>query len=185
MPIIAERGCNMIPQIRYYARLDRVTGTKTPKYVMTMVAGYYEPMSRLIGKDGKVSFFLLGKRDEQPDRTPPMSLQAKNSYNLTGLKDYYTDGGKISGFAYGEPHQEPTYKHSGKNTPAPFYEYRNDGYLFIMHQSESPTPDFLEWLVLEDARDMIAAYCKMLVMGGFDEALERIRKQARPCVSNM
>lgn len=175
----------MIPQIRFYARLERVTGTKTPKYVITHEAGFYEPMRQLIGKDGKVSFFMMEKREKQPDRTPPMSLQAKNSYNLTGLKDYYTDGGKISGFAYGEPHQEPAYKYRGKNANAPFYEYRNDGYLFTMHQSNTPTPDIIEWIVLADARDMIAAYCKMLVMGGFDEALERMRKQARPYVPNM
>lgn len=172
----------MIPQIRYYALLKRVEGTKTPKYVITHEAGFYEPIGHLKGRDGKVSFFLLPKREKQPDRTPPMSLQAKNSYNITGLKDYYSDGGKVSGFAYGEPNQEPAYKRAGKNTPAPFFQYRNDGYLFIMHQSGEPTPDHIEWLVLEDAREMVAAYCKMLVMGGFDEALGRIRKQARAYV---
>lgn len=31
-----------------------------------------------------------------------MRLQAKNSLNFTGLKDYFVDG-KLSGFAYGYP----------------------------------------------------------------------------------
>ncbi len=165
----------MIPQIRYYARLDRVQGTQTPKYVITHTAGFYEPMSQLIGKDNNISFFLMEKRESQPSNTPPLFLQAKNSLNLTGLKDYYTDGGKISGFAYGYPSKEKTYKFKGKAAANPFYLYRNDGYLFIVHQNDQPTPEYFEWIVLQDSRDLIASYCKMLLMGGFDEVLERLR----------
>ena len=169
----------MTPNIRYYARLSLIAGTKTPKYVITHEAGFCAPMSRLIGADGKISFFLMQKRENQPSNTPPMSLQGKNSFNFTGLKDYYRDG-KISGFAFGYPNREPTYRYKGKAVSNPFFEYRNDGYLFIVHQHEKPTPSIIELIILEDAIDMIASYCKMLVMGGFNEPLERARKAAKP-----
>lgn len=170
----------MIPDIRYYARLSLSKDTQTPKYVITHEAGFYEPMRQLSGKDGKVSFFLMQKRESQPTNTPPMYLQAKNSYNFTGLKDYYIDG-KISGFAYGYPLKGKTYKYRGKEAPNPFLEYRNDGYLFLIDSTSTPKPNYIELIVLEDAKDLIASYCKMLIMGGFDEALDRLRNQCKPC----
>lgn len=167
----------MTPTIRYYAQMSLVTGTKTPKYVITHEAGFYEPMSRLKGKDGCISFFLMQKRENQPSNTPPLYLQATRSYNFTGLKDYYLDGA-ISGYAYGYPLKETTYKYKNKSVENPFKEYRNDGYLFIVHQTDKPTPDRIELIVLENAKDLIASYCKMLMIGGFDEVLQRIRKSA-------
>lgn len=170
------------PNILYYGFMERITGTQTPKYVITHEAGYYEPISQLIGRDGKVSFFLIPKRESQPSSTPPVFLQAKNSYNLTGLKDYYQDG-KISGFAYGYPNQEPTYKYKGKDAKNPFYENRQDGYLFIIHNDKENLsnliPSSIELVVLESAKVLISAYCKQLVMGGFDDVLQALRKQAQ------
>ena len=169
------------PKIRYYAKLVNTTqnGKKTPKFTLIMQAGYYPPMEQLKGRDGQISMYLMEKLKEG-ENVPSMRLQAIKSLNFTGLKDYFVDG-KLSGFAYGYPLDKPTYSKDSKQNP--FFEYKEDGFLFLIHQSEqapeSQTPDSIELVVLEGAKVLISAYCKQLLMGGFDEALEALRKQAQ------
>ncbi len=164
------------PNIRYYALMELVKGTKTPKYVITRQAGFYEPMNELKGRDGKVSMYLMEQSREEKESTPPVRLQASKSLNFTGLKDYWIEG-KMSGFAYGYPLDKPTYSKDRKTNP--FFGYKNDGFLFIIHKGDDDVnPKAIELLVLPDAGVLTAAYCKQLVMGGFDEALALMRKQA-------
>lgn len=169
------------PNIRYYAKMVNTTqrGKKTPKYTITAQAGYYPPMELLRGRDGQISINLMEKLREG-DNIPSMRLQAKNSLNFTGLKDYFQDG-RLSGFAYGYPLDKPTYSKDEK--PNPFFDYRQDGYLFLIEQDEKAptnlTPTSIELIVLEGAKVLISAYCKQLVMGGFDEALQALREQAQ------
>lgn len=175
-----------IPNIRYYAKMEDCTGNgKTPKYVITAQAGYFPPMENIVGKDGKVSMYLQVSRDSgsKKDNAPAMKLQAKNSLNFTGLKDYFIDG-KLSGFAYGYPLDKETY--SSKNKENPFHEYKNDGYLFKVHQDKNANtapgqikPTVIELIVLEGAKVLISSYCKQLMMGGFDEAIKSLREQAK------
>ena len=169
------------PNVRYYARLENSTerGRRTPKYTITAQAGYYPPMEHLRGRSGLISMNLLEKAKEG-ENVPSMRLQAKGSLNFTGLKEYF-QGGKLSGYAYGYPYNAPTYgnKNPRKN---PFLEYADDGFLFIIHQDEdvpdNVTPTCIELIVLEHAKVLIPTYCKMLVMGGFDETLSALREQA-------
>lgn len=168
------------PNIRYYAKLVNTTqkDKKTPKFTIVAQAGYYPPMEQLKGRDGQISMNLMEKLKEG-DNVPSMRLQAKNSLNFTGLKEYFIDG-KLSGYAYGYPLDKQTYSEKGKQNP--FYDYKDDGFLFIIHQNEnapeSQIPTCIELIVLEGAKVLISAYCKQLVMGGFDEALDALRKQA-------
>lgn len=167
-------------KIRFYAKMVNTTpkGKKTPKYTIVAQAGYFPVMEQLKGRDGQVSFNLMEKLKEGSN-VPAMRLQAKNSLNFTGLKDYF-ENGKLSGFAYGYPLDKETY--SKDNKPNPFYEYRNDGYLFIVHQDPNTpnniVPTCIELIVLEGAKVLISSYCKELVMGGFDEEIKALRKQA-------
>lgn len=169
------------PNVRYYAKMVNTTqkGKKTPKYTITAQAGYYPPMELLRGRDGQISMNLMEKLKEG-DNVPSMRLQAKNSLNFTGLKDYFQDG-KLSGFAYGYPLDKPTYSKDEK--PNPFFDYKQDGFLFLIEQDEKDptnlTPTSIELVVLEGAKVLISAYCKQLVMGGFDEALQALREQAQ------
>lgn len=169
------------PNIRYYAMMicTTKTGRKTLKYTITAQAGYYPPMEYLKGKDGFISMYLMDKLKDG-DNVPSMRLQAKGSLNFTGLKEYFEDG-KLSGFAYGYPLDQQTY--SKKQKTNPFYEYRDDGYLFIIHSDERDTtnviPTCIELIVLEGAKVLISAYCKQLKMGGFDKALAALRGQAK------
>lgn len=168
------------PTIRFYAKMVNTTpnGNKTPKYTIVAQAGFFPVMEQLKGRNGQVSFNLMEKLKEGSN-VPAMRLQAKNSLNFTGLKDYF-ENGKLSGFAYGYPLDKETY--SKDNKPNPFYEYRNDGYLFIVHQDHNTPnniiPTCIELIVLEGAKVLISSYCKQLVMGGFDEDIEALRKQA-------
>jgi hypothetical protein len=170
------------PNIRYYAKLVNTTqkGKKTPKYTIIEQAGYYPPMEQLRGKDGLISMNLMLQSREDKSSTPPMRLQAKNSLNFTGLKDYWIEG-CLSGFAYGYPFDKPTYSKDEK--PNPFYEYKDDGFLFKIYQDDSnptnPTPTGFELVVLEGAKVLVSTFCKMLAMGGFDDALAALRKQAQ------
>ena len=170
------------PNIRYYAKLINTTqkGKKTPKYTIIEQAGYYPPMEQLRGKDGLISMNLMPQSREDKSSTPPMRLQAKNSLNFTGLKDYWIEG-CLSGFAYGYPLDKPTYSKDEK--PNPFYEYKEDGFLFKIDQDDSnptnPTPTGFELVVLEGAKVLVSTFCKMLAMGGFDDALAALRKQAQ------
>ena len=169
------------PNVRYYAKMVNTTqkGKKTPKYTITAQAGYYPPMELLRGRDGQISMNLMEKLKDG-DNVPSMRLQAKNSLNFTGLKDYFQDG-KLSGFAYGYPLDKPTYSKNEK--PNPFFDYKQDGFLFLIEQDEKDptnlTPTSIELVVLEGAKVLISAYCKQLVMGGFDEALQALREQAQ------
>ena len=168
------------PNIRFYARMLNTTQKATPKFTIIGAVGYYPPMELLRGRDTKVSMNLMEKLKEG-ENVPSMRLQAKGSLNFTGLKEWFVNG-RLSGFAYGYPSNKPTY--SKDNKPNPFYDYRNDGYLFVVHQDQSNPeniiPTEIELIVLEGAKVLISSYCKLLVIGGFNEALENLRKQAKP-----
>ena len=108
-------------------------------------------------------------------------LQAKNGTSYKGINIY---DGKLSGFAYGYPLADKTY--SAKKKANPFFEHKDDGFLFIVHQdskaiteAEKIRPSFIELIVLDGAKVLISSYCKQLMMGGFDEVLDALRKQAK------
>ncbi len=165
------------PNILYYAKMVNTTrkGNSTPKYTIIAEVGYYPPMEQLRSKDGQISMYLMEKLKEGYN-VPSMRLQAKESLNFTGLKDYFLDG-KLSGFAYGYPLDKPTY--GKQNKPNPFYDYKEDGFLFKIYQDgKEQIPTCFELVVLEGAKRLISSYCKQMVMGGFDEDLEQLRKQA-------
>lgn len=177
----------MKPTISYYARFKDVTGSgKSLKYKVTMEVGNYPPMEALKGRDGETIFFLLEsmKSGSISDNAPAMRLQGKNSLNVTGLKGYFING-KISGHAYGYPPSTETY--SKKNLVNPFYDYRTDGFLFKFHWEDDANgglkPDSFEMMVLTEGKVLIPTYCKQLVMGGFNDDLEALRKSVTNAIS--
>lgn len=169
----------MTATIRYYCRMANTTKGKTPRYTIVQEAGYFEPMQYLKGRDGRISMYLVEKLREG-DHVPAMRLQAKGSLNFTGLKEYFTNG-KLSEYAYGYPDARPTY--SSNNKPNPFYPYKDDGFLFVVHSDKSDkdnlTPTAIEMIVLSGAKVVVGAYCKQLAAGGFDEELQALRKQGQ------
>jgi len=167
--------------ITYYARMDYDPRSgRTAKYTITAEAGVYPPMEVLKGRDGKVSMYLMEKPAASAENAPSVRLQAKNSLNFTGLKEYFV-GGKVSGYAYGYPLADETY--SAKRYKNPFYEYKNDGFLFIVHtekidnaMTRVPT---IELIVIDGGKVLISSYCKALMMHGYDEELGLLRELAK------
>lgn len=99
------------PNIRLYAKLERVVNanseTTSPRYDITALSGYYEPMEQIKNHKGQIAMYLMRKLKDRED-IPAMRLQARNSLNFTGLKDYFING-KVSGYAYGYPMPDKTY----------------------------------------------------------------------------
>ena len=72
-----------------------------------------------------------------------------------------------------------TKTYSTKNKPNPFYENRNDGFLFIFKtESDNPLPSSFEMIVLSNAKPVVASYLQMLRVGGFNDVLKSMREQA-------
>ena len=165
--------------IRYYCRMVNTTKGKTPRYTIVQETKYFEPMQYLKGRDGRISMYLVEKLKEG-ERVPAMRLQAKDSLNFTGLKEFFVNG-RLSGYAYGFPFDKQTY--SSRNKPNPFCPYKDDAFLFIVHCDEnnknSLTPTAIEMIVLAGAKVLAGAYCKQLAMGGFNEELKALRMQAQ------
>ena len=174
--------------IVYYGQFTLAPDTKikTPKYLLTSQWGYYPPMDLIKGRDGVPYLYLMPKRKDRAS-VPPMNLQAKSSLNFTGLKEYFVDG-KFSGYAYGNPNTSAYYGKDKKENP--FFNYRGDGYLFIMPKEEITTVHFdkvgdvvvpkqFELIVLSGGATLIPHYCKQMLMGGFDNELQAIRQHVK------
>lgn len=177
----------ILPDILYYAKMEyNANGKKTPKYTIVKEWGYFTPMEKIKGKDGLVSMYLMESQGHGSNKAnaPAMKLQAKNSINFTGLKEYFNEDGTLSCYSYGYPSKDATYGKDKKENP--FFNYKDNGYLFIIHQDKTAStaaerirPAYIELLVLDGAAPLIASYRKMLMMGGFDDKLECLRKQAK------
>ena len=165
-----------IHNIEYYAFFENVTepNKKTPKFEKKVSVGYYPVMDELKSRDGRMYLYLQAQTKNGDDK-PSYWLQAKNSLNLTGLKEYFVNG-RYCGFAFGYPYGREFY---GKdNKPNPFYQNRKDGFLFKFNIRDDGEVGSFEMIVMGGAKSLIGSYCKMLVDGGFDEELEELRKLA-------
>lgn len=170
------------PEILYYAKMANTTKQecKTPKFTVIQEKGFYPPMDELRSKakdggKGEIVMYLKESTSKETN-APSYNLQAKNSLNFTGLKDYFVND-KISGFAYGYPLSSTTYGVK-KPRPNPFKDNTKDGFLFIITpKASSPEPEFIEVIVLENARPLIKAYCKELMIGGWNDELSTLRDQ--------
>ncbi|KAA6319849.1 hypothetical protein EZS27_030301 [termite gut metagenome] len=174
----------MNPTINCYLKLEHILKKiKTPRYDCTAFAGYYPPLETLKNKKGQLFFYLMRSRNDK-STTPEHYLQtSKDSMNLTGLFHYWEED-KLSGFCSGYPSTKEIFANK-KKTSNSFYENRNDAFLFIIHwdkdkQEPIPTPTAIEMIVLQDAKVLIDAYRKQLMLGGFDEELNMLRGQAKP-----
>ena len=166
------------PNVTYYARFERCKKVKTPKYTIVGQTGNYAPMSALVGRDGKISVYLLVSAETGcgDPKAPCMRLMAKNCFNFTGLRGYQP-AGSLSGYAYGYPPEGETYG-TKKKRPNPFRRYAGDGFLFIMRGGADGLPDGFELLVLEGGRRIAAACRERLAAGDLNDILGRLRAEA-------
>lgn len=165
----------------WYANFVNTTkeGKKTPRFTTAKEWGKYPPMEALRGRDGNINLYLLESTQsgsKESTSTPKMKLQAKGSLNLTGLKNYCTNG-DMRVYAYGNPYDQPTFGKSNKANP--FGEGCKDGFLFIFHfEDGNNIPVSFEMIVIPNVGNLIAHHCGMLEIGGYKTFLEDVRMQA-------
>ena len=175
-----------IEKVVFYGRLEYTTGTATPKYVLTKHFGDYAPIDPLIGRDGKVSVFLTEKTNPDNADAPTMRLQGKASVNISGLKNYFVDGGKVARACYGTPPKGATYG-GKKPKPNPFAENATDGFIFLLGDvtevdnaegKQVAIPKYIEWLTIPNANRLVGTYVSGFAKGGYVELLEQLRGSA-------
>ena len=176
------------PNISAYLYLEQLpelkntrkgTPRKQPRYDLIAMAGFWSTLNRLKNYQGKLFFNMIptdkNEYRKQDGTTPEYYLQCtpakSKSINFSGMRFLYMDG-KETIFASGEPSNSPKLRGGVMN---PMYEQRNDGFLFLFSNNR----EVLEILILEDGRQLIDAYRKMLSIGGFDYSLDIFRKQAK------
>lgn len=160
-------------KIKYYAVFEFINNSgKTPKYKINKSMGVYAPMKALENKKGEIIMYLMQQRNENSN-TPQYYLQAKNSLNFTGLKDYFINN-KPSIYAYGYPNSNKTY--SKENKTNPFYCNRDDAFLFVIYSKDGGTPYKIELLVIGNGRNLISWHIEALKKGGYDDILKKCRE---------
>ena len=170
---------SQLPEYRNVKRNGVIEPRKQPRYDLVTLAGYWEALDRLKNYKGLIYFNLIptDKNDnrKQDGTTPEYYLQCtpakSKTINFSGIRFQYSDG-KEKVFASGEPSDRPKLK-SGANNP--MYDQRNDAFLFLF----SEDMQILEILIIGDGRLLIDAHRKQLSLGGFDEALQQLRQQAK------
>ena len=171
----------------FYLKLEQRTKVfksgkigKDTRYIAISQAGYFKHIEAMRGKGGDVVMHLKGVENGAPKSTAEINLQCsyndgkiKNgSLNFSSLFFENIHPDKVM-FANGEPNDNAKLK-DGK--PNPFYDCKNDGYLFIV------TPDLktVEILIIPNSRVLIVGYRKKLADGQFDEVLQQIRNASKP-----
>ena len=150
-------------------------GASIPRYEATAFAGDSAGLEALKNKKGQLYFYLQQTKDiiKSPDnRRADCFLQGTNSFNLSSiysLDDSVEQSAAIVGF--GNPPDQKTY---GKNKPNPFWESKDDGFLFLI------TPDWktIEILILQHGKNTILGNAIKLSHGGYNNTLEDMRKSA-------
>ena len=168
---MASRG------IKYYALFENSTeqGAKTQRYTIYRSLGQYPQMDELRGRDGLISMYLIEQIDKEKKSATKTRLQAKGALNFTGLKELQIKDG--TAYAYGYPNKAQELKNGNTN---PFYNCKNDGYLFIFHpktdRKELSIPQQIEMIVIENIGTMINQAFEDLKRGKLNKLIDTYRK---------
>lgn len=152
-------------------------GAKKPRFDLVKMDGYYPPMDCLKNsKNGQTCFFLNGTEGviNSHIHKAETYLQAKGSLNFSSI--YMADQTPINGYLLGYGFPNPSQTYSQKKVSNPFYNYRGDGFLFVIAEDWST----IEILVISNGKYTIESYAAALVSGAFNEALEFFRNTAKP-----
>ena len=177
--ILAYLHFEQLPEYKNVTRKGVTEPRKQARYDLTASAGYWEALDKLKNYKGILFFNLIptdkNEYRKQDGTTPEYYLQCtpakSKATNFSGIRFQYADG-KSTLFASGEPSDRETLKGGIRN---PMYGQRNDAFLFLF----SNDMQTLEVLIIDKGRLLIDAYRKQLSLGGFDEVLKQLQKQAK------
>lgn len=151
-------------KIRSKARLDCISHAD-------LVAGRYKGLTKFVNHKGQLFFYKTPCRDfvnTDSKRLAEWSLTG-NGLNFSSI---YIDDLEFPEIGYGYPNANRLLKDGSQN---PLFEFRNDGYLFLMNKDYSE----IEILVIPDGRNLISSYYQKLIDGGFDDDIQALRHQAK------
>ena len=153
-------------------------GAKVPRYDLIEMAGYYKPLESMKNQKGQIVTWLNETRgiiDSPDNRRADRYLQGKSSLNISSvfLLDNSVNTSDSYIIGYGTPNRAETYSKDKK--PNPFYESRNDGFIFLIKSDWST----IEILVVPDGCNTILGNAKALADGVYNEALNTMRATAK------
>ncbi|WP_431158029.1 hypothetical protein [Winogradskyella poriferorum] len=150
-------------KIRSKARLDCISFTDQTE-------DGYNGLTNFVNHKGQLFFYKTPCKDfVQADkkRLAEWSL-TNNGLNLSSI---YIDDLDYPEIGYGYPNANRLLSNGSKN---PLFEFRNDGYLFLMNKDYS----VIELLIIPDGRNLISSYYQKLIDGGFDNEIRKLREQS-------
>jgi hypothetical protein len=136
------------------------------------VAGNYKGLTNFVNNKGLLFFYKTPARDfvnADSKRLSEWSLTG-NGLNFSSI---YIDDLDFPEIGYGYPNAN---RLLSNGSPNPLFEFRNDGYLFLMNKTLTE----IEVLIIPDGRNLISSYYQKLIDGGFDDEVKEMRKQAKP-----
>jgi hypothetical protein len=151
-------------KIRSKARLDCIS-------YADLGAGNYKGLTDFVNHKGQLFFYKTPCKEAwnaDRKRLAEWSL-TNNGLNLSSI---YIDDLEFPEIGYGYPNAKRLLKDGSQN---PLFEFRNDGYLFLMNKDYSE----IEILVIPDGRNLISSYYQKLIDGGFDDDIQVLRQQAK------
>jgi len=150
-------------KIKSKARLDCIS-------FADMVAGSYKGLINFVNHKGWLFFY----------KTPCINFVGTGSkrlseWSLTGnglnFSSIYIDDLDFSEIGYGYPNAN---RLLSNGNPNPLFDFRNDGYLFLMNKDYSE----IELLVIPDGRNLISSYYQKMIDGDFDDEVRELRQRA-------
>lgn len=171
-----------LPELKNVTRKGVTAPRKQPRFDLVSMAGYWEALNSLKNHKGQLYFNLIqtdkNVHRKQDGTTPEYYLQCtpakSKAINFSGIRFLY-ENGKSTIFASGEPSDKERLQGGVIN---PMYKQRNDGFLFIF----SNDMERLEIIVIENGKVLIDSYRKQLSIGGFDDKINALRKQAKSII---
>lgn len=151
-------------KIRSKARLDCL-------FFTDMVAGNYKGLTNFVNHKGQLFFYKTPCRDfvnTDSKRIAEWSLTG-NGLNFSSI---YIDDLDFTELGYGYPNAN---RHLSNGKENPLFEFRNDGYLFLINKDYSE----IELLVIPDGRNLLSSYYQKMIDGGFDDEIRQLRHQGK------
>lgn len=150
-------------KIRSKARLDCIA-------YINLQLEIYKGLTNFVNSKGQLLFYKTPCKEfvnAESKRLAEWSLTG-NNLNFSSI---FIEDIDCPEFGYGYPNGNRKLSNGNLN---PLFEFRNDGYLFIINNDYSE----IEVIVIKDGRNLINSYYQKLIDGGFDDELKSIREKA-------
>jgi hypothetical protein len=153
-------------KIRSKARLDCISSTD-------LVAGGYKGLTFFVNdKRHKGQLFFYKTPCKDFVNTDSKRLAEWSLTNGLNFSSIYIDDIEFPEIGYGYPNAN---RLLSNGSPNPLFEFRNDGYLFLMNKDYSE----IEILIIPDGRNLISSYYQKMIDGGFDDEVRKLKEQAK------